>query len=78
MQSQRGRSYSPAFANCSPPVLTMVELKITSSLVFTCGVKLGGVCACAMLAKAATSTGVERYMMSWGDAKRKVIVVSIG
>jgi urease accessory protein UreH len=55
-----------AFERSSPGVFTEVELKKTSSLVLTEGVKPRGVCACAMAqpANAATANDeVEIYMM---------------
>jgi hypothetical protein len=57
--------YVLAFDSNSPGVLTVVELNIRSSFVLTEGVKPLGVwaCACAMLAKAATTIEVVIYMV---------------
>jgi hypothetical protein len=48
-----------------PGVMTIVELKNTSSLVFAAGAKPEGVtlCACAIATSAAATNDEEKYMM---------------
>src|SRR5690242_8641844 len=65
-------SFSPAFARTSPGVLTIVELKKTSSWLLAEGVKPDGVtlCAWARPARLATNNDVARYIMDflrWGE-----------
>lgn len=77
-RAMRGSSIVVALGRSSPGVLTEVVLKKSSSLVLTAGVKPLGVCADAILAKAATSNEEEIYMIKMYVLYEAELYVGIG